>query len=191
MAKIGYKKDATDFNLKDENGGDYINDKRFSYDILERVDKIKFEEFGKTTDYKNWEKGRLFGEEAELKWHKTNNTNDEFHMVVITDEDFLPAGFCEFNCSNLRIVKHKDDKGNKKDREIFLWGEKDRGICSWFEPRIPQLLNYPVCFSEKRKRVKVVLREYQFEEPLPELKQPLTSTVYRFLRLIQDVKEED
>jgi len=178
MAKIGYKKRATDFNLKDEHGGDYINDKRFNYAILEKVDKIKFEECGETADYANWDKGKLFGEKVELKWHKTNN---EFHIVVISDENSLPEGFCEFKCSNLHI---------EKDRGIFLWGEKDRSICSWFEPRIPHLLKYPgLNFAEKKKRVKIVLHEYQFEETPPELKEKITSTIYRFVRLIQDVKE--
>lgn len=180
MAKIGYKRQAMDLNLKDKDDNDYINDERFRYVILERVDEIRFEKFGQTTDYASWDKGRLFGEEAEFKWHKRNGA---FHLVVITDEDSLPAGFCEFKSNNLNIIKH---------REIFLWGEKDRDIDSWFEPRIPHLLKYPgVDFSEKKKRVKIVLHEYQFEETLPESEEQLTSTVYRFVGLIQDIEEEE
>jgi hypothetical protein len=150
------------------------------------VDEIRFEEFGKTTDYTNWDKGRLFGKEAELKWHRRDGF---FHLVVITDSDSLPQGFTGFKCSNLHTVK--DDSGTEKPREIFLWGEKDRKTGSWFEPRIPRLLHYPgVDFSIKKKRVKVVLREYTFEETPAELEEQITSNIYRFVRLIQAVDEE-
>ena len=46
MAMIAYRKCCMDFDLKDGSGADYINRERFSYAILERVDDIRFEEFG-------------------------------------------------------------------------------------------------------------------------------------------------
>ena len=184
MAKIGYKKDATDFCLKDEQGNAYLTASRFSYAILEKIDAIKFEEFGKRTDYINWDKGWLFGDGVELKWLKRNG---KFHLVVITDEDVLPQGFHEFSCENLRPIYYEYDEGNPIERSVFLWGEKDRTINSWFEARIPKKLVYPsVNFKAPETRVKMVVREYEFEETLPETQERITSKLYRFIRLIQD-----
>jgi len=183
MPKIGYKKSARDFNLRDNESKYYINENRFKYAILEKVDEIKFENFGKTIDYTNWDKGRLFGDKAEIKWNRIyrsddgNSNSDEFHIVVISDEELLPEGFCEFECDNLHI---------EKKRKVFLWGEKDRSTCSWFEARIPHLLHYPgLDFSKNKDRVKIILHEYQFEEKPLELKNKINSTIYRFVRLIQ------
>lgn len=190
MCKIGFQRDATSFDLKDAQDNPYLTKSRFSYAILEKVDAIVFDKFENVdvNQLSSWDKGRCFGETTELKWQKRNG---KFHFVVITDEPALPKDFQQF-CGNLRKVEQKDKQGNPKAREVFLWGEKDRSkeVMGWFEARIPKIFKYPLDFPVRKKRVKLIVQEYEFDEIHPETKEALPSTVYRFVRLVQDIDEE-
>jgi len=190
MCKIGFKRDAIDFKLKDTQDNPYLTKNRFRYAILEKVDASAFDKFENVdlNQLSCWDKGRCFGETAELKWQ---NRNGNFHFVVITDEPALPKDFQEL-CGNLRKIEYKNAQGNPKAREIFLWGEKDRskGVEGWFEARIPRIFKYPVDFSAPKKRVKLMIQEYELEEIHPEREDPFPSTVYRFVRLAQDIEED-
>ncbi|MBU0567814.1 hypothetical protein KJ693_01305 [bacterium] len=163
MAKIGYKKDASDFDLIDATGSPYINQSRFDYAILENVDDIQFKPFDANTEnanWENWEKGKLFGKKTELKWQKRNG---RFHMVVTTEEE-LPAGFTLFS-EKLETVK--DEEGEITCRRIYLWGEQETNASGqftgkWFEERIPQLLEYPI--QTDKSRVKIKVQEYELSE---------------------------
>lgn len=173
MCVVGYEKCAKNFELMDKQNCAYINENRFEYLIVEKVDEIKFERFGKTTNYMDWDKGRLFGKQAELKWEK--NHRGEFHIVIISDGS-LPAGFSKFECDGLE----KESK-----RKIFLWGKRDLNTSGWFDAQIPQVLDYPVSSSKSEEQLKIILYEYKFEEEFPELDGKVISRIYRFADIIQ------
>lgn len=190
MAKIGYKKDATDLSFNDSDGNPYINRYRFKYAILEKIDKIVFDKF-KNIDVNNltcWEKGRLFGEKTELKWQKRHG---KFHLVVTTEECNLPA-WVHIYSEELEPFLEKD--GQPIYRFIYLWGikefQKDTKTGKnlpqnrWYEPRIPQLLQYPVDYQTPKKRVKIKVQEYKLREKDGQDNE-FTSIVHRFVGVME------
>ncbi len=68
ISKIAYNKELTSINLKDSSGNLFINDIRFKYAILEKIDEIVFKRFDEGLNLDKWDKGKLFGEAIELKW---------------------------------------------------------------------------------------------------------------------------
>lgn len=186
MAKIGYKKDVIDFNQLDAEGNpDYINKSRFDYVLLEKAEKILFKKFSFSTNYADWNKGRLFGEKTELKWQKRK---DKFHFVVTT-EDEMPSGF---NLFSEKLEPVKDAVGNIPYRRIYLWGEQEENASGcptgkWFEERIPQFIEYPIKTAKSRVIIKV--KEYTLTEGYEVLKNGSTekrecvSIVHRFVGL--------
>jgi len=170
MAKIGYMKGIDKINL-----APYINKIRFKYAILEKVNKIDFKKL-EDNDINNlncWEKGRLFGDNTELKWQKRHG---KFHLVITTKESDLPEGF----------VLYSNDLKPVQDRSIYLWGTKEnlkdsetgKDIVYWYETKIPRLFEYPVdtCIS-KCSRVKLKIQEYG----LCQKDEQTSSIIHRFV----------
>lgn len=190
MAKIGYKKNATELIFTDSDGNPYINGCRFKYVILEKIDGIVFDKF-KNIDVNNltcWEKGRLFGEKNELKWQKRHG---KFHLVITTEEGNLPA-LVNIYREDLEPFLEKD--GRPIYRFIYLWGikefQKDTKTGKnlpqnqWYEPRIPQLLRYPVDYQTQRKRVKIKVQEYKLREKDGQGNE-FRSIIHRFVRVME------
>lgn len=191
MAKIGYKKNATELSFNDSDGTSYINGCRFKYAILEKIDEIVFDNF-KNIDVNNltcWEKGRLFGGKTELKWQKRHG---KFHLVIITEECGLPS-LVDIHREDLEPFLGKD--GRPIYRSIYLWGIKEfqkdvetyKNIPQnqWYEPRIPQLLQYPVNnYRTQRKRVKIKVQEYKLREKDGQDNE-LTSIIHRFVDVME------
>lgn len=173
--KIGFNKDLQNFDLIATDGNNFISAERFRYIILERPDKIIFEKFGQIQDYENWEHGRLFGDNDELKWDTINGKKH----AVITSETNLPDTFEEFRDFTL-ISKHDTM------RELFLWGEKQydkigNPQLEWYEPKIPQILKYPAEGNLAKNRVILKIQEYTIEETIKDEK--IVTTIHRYIGL--------
>ncbi len=170
---IGYNKEIINLNYLKQ----FIDSTKFKYIIAEKIDEIIFKKFNNDLNITDWDKGKIFCNATELKWIKRGN---KFHVVVITD-NVLPEGF----------IPYPELKPINKIREVYLWGEKDKTINGWFEPRIPQILKYPVDnFETASSRIKIKIKEYElteeydvFKESATEKKQ-IISIIHRFVDLI-------
>ena len=183
MAKIGYQENAPSLSAITADGKPYLLENGFKYAILEKVDIIKFSLYEIINDYPDWDNGRIFGINTELKWKKRNG---KYHIVVTTEDD-LPIGFSLFSDT---LEPIRDEKGNIKYRRIFLWGEQEKDNSGqptgrWFEERIPQLLKYPIITDKSRVQLKV--QEYEFTEELKASvngqAEKTKSIIYRFIDL--------
>lgn len=171
MCKIGYLKESDDLNILDSGGQPFISAERFQYMMVEKVDDIVFGFFSETESLENWDKGRLFGEQTELKWLKRNG---KFDLVVINDDDDLPGGFSEYSAPKLERVA---------SRSIFLWGEKDDTITAYFDARIPQILEYPVkSFRHAKSQLKIKVQQYRLTE-INSFGEEIDSFIHRYTGL--------
>ena len=177
MAKIGYKRGVS--NLIS-----YIDVMQFKtgYMMLENPEQLCFEAINLHTPFHEWEKGRLFNADNEVKWLKRR---DGFHLVIIT-ETKLPAGFDIFHENLCRVT---DEAGNfRPDQTVYRWGEKEfdgnQPLSQWYEGRIPEVLKYPFDGTQDRnlRRVCVRVREYELTKHDPDGR-PFTSIIHRYVRL--------
>ncbi|MDR4497180.1 MAG: hypothetical protein MRK02_04535 [Candidatus Scalindua sp.] len=153
---------------------EYIRDDKFDYAILEKIDEIVFEKFSDKFTLDEWNKGRLFGEKAELKWVKRNGT---YHVVLITDGE-VPCGYDFIPFGKLQPLKENPF------REIFLWGKKDMSVEGWYDPRIPKILKYPVDdFKTAPHRLKILVKSYELFRNGVLTKEPFSSEIYRYVGL--------
>ena len=177
-SKVAYSRELTSIHALGCDAKPFINNERFTYVILEKVDEIVFKKFDDNLNLDEWDKGKLFGDESELKWLKRKG---KFHAVVITD-GALPDGF--------NFYKELQPFNSEPFRHIYLWGEKDKTVKGWYEPRIPKILEYPVAdFKSVPSRIKIKIKEYTLSEEYEVYRngefrrEPSTSTVYRFVDL--------
>ena len=170
---IGFKRDLTDFNLKDNKGNEYIKADRFDYVILEQPNSIIFNKFDLALNYANWPKGRLFGNSCDLHWE---TIHDKKHAVVICEAG-MPDNFEEFKSFKL-ISKVA------RLRRIFLWGEKqydktNTPLQQWYEPKIPQILTYPFANNLPKHQAILAIQEYVIEEKIDD--ECVSSTIHRYV----------
>jgi hypothetical protein len=171
MAQIGYKRGIADPKT-------YIDTERFKggYMMLERVEQLSFERFDPNTDFKLWERGRIFTKDDEIKWLKRA---DGLHIVMISENN-LPTDFHPFP-HDLHQVS--DGNGRRVDRRVYLWGERVSNSQEWYELRIPEVLNYPLDVAQNgAKRLCLKIRDYEVEERDPEGR-PFVSIIHRYVGL--------
>ena len=140
-----------------------------SYMYLERVpnswliaphpdETLRLAHFDATTSFNEWERGRLFCADFELRWQKQDGA---FQTVYVGQDIELPA------------FERADELKWQKTRPNchYLWGsrvsnqklktigaKREAGSEVFVALRIPRILRYPV--SAKAKHVKLVIREY-------------------------------
>ena len=142
-----------------------------SYMYLERVPTVwlsddeiaaglRLEHLDTTTPFHEWERGRIFCADSELRWEKVDGT---FWMVYVGPEP-APPGFALADELDLSHT-------TAQPRSYYLWGthvsaDKLEEIGTQARPeselfiefRIPRLLYYPV--SKHVKQVKLHVIEY-------------------------------
>lgn len=123
-----------------------VNSFQFKYGVLESIPRIyigEIEELKKELkgeiDPSNFESGRLFSSNLEIRWRKERE--NRFYALIITDKDEL---FKDYERKDLTMVKN--------DLSFFLWGEKARD--RWYELRIPKGWKYPA--RNQYAKVKVI-----------------------------------
>lgn len=187
MPFVAYQKDLQQW----PDLASFIDQKRFRYAILEKVDAIKFLQLNDDTiathDFQEYNEGLLFGLKTELRWRKRRSG---LHLVIISDEtsDILPSGFTVYD-EDLQL-------GDR--RAVYLWGEKQfdtnsnepkpqRVLKKWFEMRIPRILEYPMeNVKNEKDRIVAVIRDYKVEDTLPDGEKR-----YTILHRWVDIKEVD
>ena len=121
----------------------------FEYAILQSIPQIhigRFEELkrelGEGMNARNFDSGRLFSEDLEIRWRKKGK--DEFYTLVISDNEQMLTGYDERK--ELEITNR---------HSFYLWGEKAGDV--WYELRIPKGWRYPV--EDQYAKIKVI--EYE------------------------------
>lgn len=204
-ARVGFQKNLESFGvLFIGETNSYINAERFQYAILEKVDQIVigrlesnhivYKTHGVSDDktipvdeLEEWDKGRLFGVETELKWIKRKN---QYHAVIITEESAIPEGFTEYSSEAKPLTD--DNENPLPPRYIYLWGEKQlKGsikLDEWYEPRIPQILKYPIeNWNTNKMRIAIKIQEYELNEKNPmDTEDEFISIIHRYV----DLKEK-
>ena len=102
-----------------------------------------------------WTYGRAFGEEAELRWQKSED-GYEVRAIAVGD---APAGI------DWKVEPCDDWDERPGEQPLLLVGERDRDRPSpqptWSEARIPRYLTYPVEAPAQATRVALVQRVYR------------------------------
>lgn len=127
-----------------------------------RENGIRLRKYDVDENVEDWERGRIFHENFELRWEKQDGT---FSIVYIGGPKCsLPSGI---NTESLADFDTQDDG-------YYLWGEKvtadtlellgrsgdEETANSFLEPQIPRLLSYPVSNRNEKFRVKISVRHY-------------------------------
>jgi hypothetical protein len=147
----------------------------YEYAILEKQDDILFVGKGRiksTGDFTQWDKGRLFGTDGEVKWvRKTKG----FHVIAISDQGKIPEGFQR---KEIELIEEK---------KLLLWGEHiiqtDKSMSlpeQWYELRIPRFIEYPFKPIRQGGRIRLAINEYCFKDK---------STIHRYVGLEEVVDE--
>ena len=144
-----------------------------SYMYLERVpvgrlvapdpqETLRLAHFDANTSFDEWERGRLFCANFELRWEKQDGA---FQTVYVgTPPPIKLAGFESADELDLQNM-------TPRRRSYYLWGsrvsnqklktigaEREEGSEVFVALRIPRILRYPV--SAKAKYAKLMIREY-------------------------------
>ncbi len=165
MPLIGYKKGCSESEVSK-----LASDIDYNFAILEKPDDIRFIKKSDSNSAGNlfdWDRGRLFGENVELRWLKRKNG---FYVVIISENGRVPV---KLNIEEINPVR---------EREIYLWGENieksGNTTDDWYEQRIPRILNYPVNATKIRGRLKLIVKEYSLASD--------KSTVHRYVGLKEE-----
>ncbi len=124
------------------------------YAILQSIPKIfigMFEELkkelGGIINPCNFEAGRLFSQDFEIRWRK--KSEDEFYTLIISDRE------------QEQLFDGYDGKELKKitdsEQSFYLWGKKEKAEDIWYELRIPKGWKYPV--TSRYAKIKII--EYE------------------------------
>jgi hypothetical protein len=113
-----------------------------SFAILERLDNVGFYGSSDKTIVSEWQKGRIFGENIELRWDLDSPYCQA--ILALSDEIQLPEGFSEV----LPL-----DGYRKEDTCYYLWGEDDIAIGG--------RLDYSKALPHNKGRVKLTVFEYR------------------------------
>lgn len=89
-----------------------------------------------------WDKGRLFDDESELKWERKNNC---FNLVLLKDNENIPDGWS----------KEKAKENRNKSREILLWGNKINGQYLFGWENIPG--------NDNEKLIEFLMQDFSIE----------------------------
>lgn len=116
--------------------------KRFganAYAVLHCPDDAQFASFdsaaaGPFVEW--WAEGRIFDDNAELRWRATA---DGYGVLLLTEEDDPPAGFRALDSSPFTVVNPSPEEGHG----FLLWGTRHSRDL-WWEARIPRPLTYPL-----------------------------------------------
>lgn len=117
------------------------------YAILDRPETSLFIPISKDTDWTDWENGRVFNEEMDLRWQKKD---ERFHVVMILD---APKAYFRQRYSLNLSEKYLEQKAR-----WLLWGQQEtKG--KWIERRIPKIFTYPFA-TRNDSRIALSVKEY-------------------------------
>lgn len=152
--------------LANINNGDKFEELIGSFDveyaILQSIPSIHIgpfeelkKELGGAINPLNFEVGRLFSLDFEIRWRKKGG--DEFYTLVISDKEQVLSGYDK---KELKIMD--------SEQSFYLWGIKNADV--WYESRIPRGWKYPV--TGRYAKIKAI--EYEVRE------RPDEGKFYRF-----------
>jgi hypothetical protein len=123
---------------------------RFQYLLLERYSDIELDFYNDNFNLKHCYRGRFFGEKTEIQFRLKGQ---KYIALLISDETEIEgSGDFEQVCG----LEHY----KKRPQSVYLWGSilDDK---TWYQQRIPKLLNYPIKQPNKDLiNVKLKVTEY-------------------------------
>jgi hypothetical protein len=144
--------------------------------------------FNNDFDPQQWERGRTFGEQMELRWRRRDN---EFAVLLITETPLTLPDEVQAEMGELPEPTALERCDGDEPLKMILWGEwqdpkaepelPDPARHWWYEERIPQFLGYPWGSSDSHLAIEVARyceSNTADSEPFP------GDFVYRFVRLL-------
>ncbi len=133
----------------------------------ERHDLLRFTYFDRSIPFTDYTSGRIFDEQAELRWEKQGNSMQVVYLGSKGREQVL----FRYRLKESPELGRLNPQGEKK---FFLFGERiapedvekmgsTASLGDFAEVRIPRLLRYPVS-QDKQRYVRLVVREYCDEQ---------------------------
>lgn len=116
-----------------------------SFYILWRVNDITDVLQGLPQRIEEWEGGRLFSAQWELRWRK--RAHGKYDLLSLREADSPPLPGFDKGEAYVVVFSHESQE---KRVGLYLWGARDRGSASdvpWVETRIPRTLRYPKVFK--------------------------------------------
>jgi hypothetical protein len=135
----------------------------YQFMILHNAGALCFDRYNDKITWADWEQGVLFGDKAELRFRRRRGGS--YHLVLITDNATLPAGFVSAGTA-VALRAEEGDTGAKVTETVYLWGEWDAKEKAWIEGRIPRRLNYPVTPPGKKGRAVLLMEQLAFTPAL-------------------------
>jgi hypothetical protein len=145
--------------------------------------------FDDTFDPEEWERGRAFGEQVELRWRRRG---DVFPVLIVSESplNLATAGSGEIvQLPEPEILERVNDD---PPLQMILWGEwqdpdpnaepdlPDPNRHWWYEERIPRFLGYP--WDVETKRLAIEVARYRASSESGGETEP-GDFIYRFVQL--------
>jgi hypothetical protein len=100
---------------------------------LARLNDNRIERFDPQESYDEWEAGRAFGQEFEIRWQKESETIKVMALGKVPD-----------SAATLPNVIELNGDFSRREGSYYLWGIRLTDGSGWDETRIPHLIHYPV-----------------------------------------------
>lgn len=166
----------------------------FGHAILENVACLRFvgvarppDEFHFDSGFnpQEWELGRAFGGQMELRWRRRGNL---YASLLIVESRLTLADDLQAEITLPEPIPLERDEELLK---VILWGEwqdpeeeeelPDKTRHWWYEERIPQFLGYPWTSKDNHLALEVA----RYRAPAPTDAEPFPGDfIYRFVRLV-------
>lgn len=96
-----------------------------------------------------WTTGRVFSEEAELRWRRHGDTFD----VTFLSERPLPEGL---PLEPLLNENKQPVEWEVEETDLILWGERKEEDEGWMEAKIPGVISYPLDSKQGKAKITAV-----------------------------------
>ena len=127
----------------------------------ERYDGLRLERLDQRTPFNEWERGRLFCQDFELRWEKMDGAFQVVYVGAPPDDlpGFTPTDELDLSHADTRIRSYYLWGRRVSDEQLTAVGASKQPAAEVFiELRIPRHLHYPV--SAAAQQVKVQVCEY-------------------------------
>lgn len=142
-------------------------------DLKTQLIEAKEEVESQAVNATDYEKGRMFDSEFELRWQRMRGYPKHippYRVVLICDEDSLLAGFDfgQMQSSSGKAAKVLTLTQSGGDA-FYLWGEavadaKGEPTGEWYEKEVPRIFDYPVDYDKDTRRVRLETKTYRLSQ---------------------------
>jgi hypothetical protein len=124
------------------------NESNLQYHYLTRLEENRISRFDPQESYDQWEAGRAFGRDFEIRWQKEK---ENIKVMIL--------GNIPLSVPDLSDSIDLDEAFYRKEGAYYLWGIRLEDGSGWDETRIPHLIKYPVD-GQSGRRLQLQTVEY-------------------------------